>query len=135
MVGGRQVLEGLDHQPDGRPGRPRRDHVADPPEEGGRAGDVRGAGQRAAAVARLDGIPVDHDDVGHERGVRVGGVAEVGDVAEQGDDRVVRVGGMEGVVHGPDLAGRDPDPGRLLDRQVAEERRMVLDRVHERGDA
>ena len=40
-------------------------------------------------------------------------------VTEQGDDGVSRIVGLVGCIQRADLAGVDPGPGRLLDRQVA----------------
>ncbi len=131
LVRGRpQVLVGLDHEPHG----PARGH---PRDDGLRAREpLGGAGEvdRVGAVRRLDRVPVEHDDVGHARGVRVAAGAEAGHVPEQGDDRMLGIGRSEGPEHRPDLGRADPGPGGLLDGDVAEGGRVVLHLVDPLGD-
>ena len=127
---------GLDHEPD----RPARASCA-----ARRADLVRCFGpvatydvarRRAAAVGGLDRIPVDHEDIRHAvPRCRLAGMVEVRDVAEDGDDRMVRVGLLEGRVDRADLSGVDPVPGRFLDGQVAPQRGVVLQPVDGGRDA
>ena len=124
-----QVLVGLGHQPDRRPGRLRGHDRADPREVLRAGGDVVRARPRAAAVGGLDRVPVHDEDVGHPRGPAVADHVEMRDVTEDRDDGVGRIGLVVGGVDRADLGRAQAVPRRLLDGQVAVQRRVVLHEV------